>query len=152
MLKPADDKFIDKLLKEESGGEEEEGRLADDKALIDMLAMEKPSKAAERQEGQARTASTICSTRGREGSADARDQGPEETPEWAKPEIRESAPAPAPIAAAKPAKHDDGIIRVVQGAAGSLLRQREAGRATTTHDAQPAPAARNRARASRRPP
>jgi hypothetical protein len=62
-----------------------------------------------------------------------------ETPEWAKPEIRESAPTPAPIAAPKPAKRDDGIIRVVQGAAGSTSGTTKPAVATTTTMRTPTP-------------
>ena len=46
MLKPADDKFIDKLLKEESGPKKRRASSTEDKALVDMLASEKPGKAA----------------------------------------------------------------------------------------------------------
>ena len=118
VLKPADDKFIDKLLKEESGGKKRKASSGDDKALIDMLASEKPSKAAPGKKGRKDGVDDLLS--------DAEKAAPmpetkvkHETPEWAKPEIRESAPAPAPIAAPRPVKHDDGVIRVVQGAAGS---------------------------------
>jgi hypothetical protein len=43
-LKPADDKFIDKLLKEESGTKKKRASATEDNALVDMLASEKPSK------------------------------------------------------------------------------------------------------------
>src|SRR5499427_4740067 len=45
-LKPADDKFIDKLLKEESGPKKKKASAAEDKALVDMLSTEKPEKTA----------------------------------------------------------------------------------------------------------
>ena len=117
-LKPADDKFIDGLLKEQSGSKKKRASAAEDKALVDMLATEKPSKAAGGKKGRKDGVDDLLS------DADKAAPMPEtkvkhETPEWAKPEIRESAPAPAPIAVQKPVKRDDGIIRVVQGAAGS---------------------------------
>src|SRR5262245_20837826 len=115
-LKPADDKFIDKLLKEESSSKKKRASTADDKALIDMLATDKPAKAAGAKKG------------GRKDGVDdllddAEKSGPmpekkikHETPEWAKPEIRESQSAPTVVATPKPVKRDDGVIRVVQGA------------------------------------
>ena len=116
-MKPADDKFIDKLLKEEGGSKKKRASASEDKALVDMLASEKPTKSPGKK-GKKDGVDDLLS------DADKAAPMPEtkakkETPEWAKPEIRESAPAPAPIAVQKPVKHDDGIIRVVQGAAGS---------------------------------
>ena len=51
-LKPADDKFIDKLLKEEGGTKKKRASTTEDKALIDMLASEKPGKAAPGKKGK----------------------------------------------------------------------------------------------------
>jgi len=140
-LKPADDKFIDKLLKEESGGKKKRASSGDDKALIDMLATEKPAKGATGKKGKKDGVDDLLS--------DAEKAAPmpetkvkHETPEWAKPEIRESAPAPAPIAAPKPVKHDDGVIRVVQGAAGSTPSSSSGVRtASVTTSRTPAPPA-----------
>ena len=58
-LKPADDKFIDKLLKEEWRPKKKRASATEDKALVDMLASEKPSKAAAARRAR-RTASTTC--------------------------------------------------------------------------------------------
>src|SRR5215471_361606 len=111
-LKPADDKFIDKLLKEESGPKKKRASAAEDKALVDMLSADKPAKAAGKK-GKKDGVDDLLT--------DAEKAGPmpetkikHETPEWAKPEIRESAPAPAYTPVKQP-KHDDGILRVVQG-------------------------------------
>jgi hypothetical protein len=117
-LKPADDKFIDKLLKEESGPKKKRASAAEDKALVDMLATEKPSKAAGGKKGKKDGVDDLLS------EAEKAAPVPEtkvkhETPEWAKPEIRERAPAPVIAAPAPKEKPNDGIIRVVQGAAGS---------------------------------
>jgi hypothetical protein len=140
-MKPADDKFIDKLLKEESGGKKKKASAAEDKALVDMLATEKPSKPAGKK-GRKDGVDDLLS------DADKAAPMPEtkvrhETPEWAKPEIRESAPAPTAVATQKPVKRDDGIIRVVQGAAGSTPTNgsaRPAVATTTTTRTPSAPA------------
>ena len=137
-LKPADDKFIDKLLKEESGAKKKRASATEDKALVDMLASEKPSKPVGKK-GKKDGVDDLLS------DADKAAPMPEtkikhETPEWAKPEIRESAPAPAPIAVQKQVKRDDGIIRVVQGAAGSTPSgSARPAVATTTTTRTPAP-------------
>jgi hypothetical protein len=138
VLKPADDKFIDKLLKEESGPKKKRTSSTEDKALVDMLASEKPSKPVGKK-GKKDGVDDLLS------DADKAAPMPEtkvkhETPEWAKPEIRESAPAPTPIAVQKPVKRDDGIIRVVQGAAGSTPSgSARPAVATTTTTRTPAP-------------
>jgi hypothetical protein len=141
-LKPADDKFIDKLLKEDAGPKKKKASAAEDKALVDMLATEKPSKPAAGKKGKKDGVDDLLS------DADKAAPMPEtkikhETPEWAKPEIRESAPAPTPVVAQKPAKRDDGIIRVVQGAAGSTSTTGSArpAVATTSNTRTPAPPA-----------
>jgi hypothetical protein len=141
-LKPADDKFIDKLLKEDSGPKKKRASSAEDKALVDMLATEKPSKATGKK-GKKDGVDDLLN--------DAENAAPmperkikHETPEWAKPEIRESAPAPAMVAMPKPIKHDDGVIRVVQGAAGTSPPAGSARSAvattTTTRSTSSAPA------------
>jgi hypothetical protein len=142
-LKPADDKFIDKLLKEDAGPKKKKASAAEDKALVDMLATEKPSKPAAGKKGRKDGVDDLLS------DADKAAPMPEtkikhETPEWAKPEIRESAPAPTAFTAPKPVKHDDGIIRVVQGAAGSTPTMGSArpAVATTANTRTPAPPAR----------
>ena len=87
-----------------------------------------------------RTASTTCCSDADKAAPMPETKVKHETPEWAKPEIRESAPAPAPIAVQKPVKRDDGIIRVVQGAAGSTPSgSARPAVATTTTTRTPAP-------------
>src|SRR4029079_4944492 len=138
-LKPADKKFSDGLLKKQSGSKKKRASAAEDKALVDMLATEKPSKAAGGKKGRKDGVDDLLS------DADKAAPMPEtkvkhEPAEWAKPEIRESAPAPAPIAVQKPVKRDDGIIRVVQGAAGSTPSgSARPAVATTTTTRTPAP-------------
>ena len=139
VLKPADDKFIDKLLKEEPAGKRKKAASSDDKALIDMLASEKPGKAATTGKKGRKDGVDDLLTEAEKAAPMPETKVRKETPEWAKPEIRESAPAPAPIAAPKPAKRDDGIIRVVQGAAGSTSGTAKPAVATTTTMRNPPP-------------
>jgi hypothetical protein len=116
--KPADDKFIDKLLKEEGSGKRKKASASDDKALLDLLATEKPGKPAAKAKGKGAKGDGVDSI-----LQDA-DKEPvmatpkikHETPEWQKPEIQAtSTPAPAVV---KPVpRRDDGVIHVVQGAA-----------------------------------
>src|SRR5215831_19010293 len=137
VLKPADDKFIDKLLKEEYGPKKKKASAAEDKALVDMLSADKPAKAAGKK-GKKDGVDDLLT--------DAEKSGPmpetkikHETPEWAKPEIRESAPAPAYTPPPKQQKRDNGIIRVVQrsGPTTSSGSARPAVATTTTRSSSP---------------
>ena len=139
VLKPADDKFIDKLLKEEGGPKKKRASSAEDKALVDMLANEKPGKAATAKKGKKDGVDSLL-TDAEKAAPMPETKVKHETPEWAKPEIRESAPVarmPAPPPKEKP---NDGIIRVVQGAAGSSSSgSARPAVATTTTTRSPAP-------------
>jgi hypothetical protein len=119
VLKPADDKFIDKLLKEEGAGKKKKTVASDDKALIDILSTEKPGKAgagAPKAKRKDDVDSLLSDADKQPFMGETKVK--HETPEWAKPEIR-STPTPAPMVPIKQAKKDDGVIRVVQGAAGT---------------------------------
>jgi hypothetical protein len=119
-LKPADDKFIDKLLKEEGSGKKKKASTASNDDLIDILSGDKGAKGGATKAKRKDDVDSLLS--------DA-DKAPfmgetktkKETPEWAKPEIRDTPtqayvpPPPAP----KKKVSDDGVIRVVQGAAGT---------------------------------
>jgi hypothetical protein len=118
VLKPADDKFIDKLLKEESGPKKKKGS-GDDKALIDMLASEKPGKAATTGKKGKKDGVDDLLTEAEKAAPMPETKVKKETPEWAKPEIRERAPTPVAPPPTQKEKPNDGIIRIVQGAAGS---------------------------------
>jgi hypothetical protein len=136
-LKPADDKFIDKLLKEEGGPKKKRASSTEDKALVDMLAGEKLPKG---KKGKKDGVDDLLT------DADKAAPMPEtkvkhETPEWAKPEIRESAPAPKVVAAPKQDKPNDGIIRVVQGAVGTSSSSGSARPAVATSTRTPPPPA-----------
>jgi hypothetical protein len=115
-VKHGDDKFIDKLLTNDSGSKKHKASAADDKALDDLLAVEKPKPAAKGQgKGKKDDVDSLLL------SADKAPPMPEthvkhETPEWAKPEIA-STPVQAPMPVRPQPKRDDGIIHVVQGAA-----------------------------------
>jgi hypothetical protein len=116
--KPADDKFIDKLLKEEGSGKRKKASASDDKALLDLLATEKPGKPAAKAKGKGGKGDGVDSI-----LQDA-DKEPvmatpkikHETPEWQKPEIQATS-TPAPVVVRPAPKRDDGVIHVVQGAA-----------------------------------
>jgi hypothetical protein len=115
-VKHGDDKFIDKLLKDEPSSKKRKTSATDDKALNDLLATEKPAKPAAK--GKGKRADDVDSLL---DSADKAPPMPEtkvkhETPEWAKPEIQ-STPEPAAVVARPQPKRNDGIIHVVQGAA-----------------------------------
>jgi hypothetical protein len=115
-VKHGDDKFIDKLLKDEPASKKKRASAGDDKALDDLLAVDKPAKPAAK--GKGKRSDDVDSLL---DSAEKAPPMPEtkvkhETPEWAKPEI-ESTPVAAPIAVRPQPKRNDGIIHVVQGAA-----------------------------------
>jgi hypothetical protein len=144
-VKHGDDKFIDKLLTNDSGGKKHKASAADDKALDDLLAVEKP-KPAVKGKGKKDDVDSLLL------SADKAPPMPEthvkhETPEWAKPEI-----ASTPVQAAMPVrpqpKRDDGIIHVVQGAAPVGRPVAPATHRTAT---PPPPPARSNAVATRAP-
>jgi hypothetical protein len=145
-VKHGDDKFIDKLLKDDSGSKKHKTSAADDKALDDLLAVEKPKPAPK---GQGRTKKDDVDSLLL--SADKAPPMPEthvkhETPEWAKPEIA-STPVQAPMPVRPQPKRDDGIIHVVQGAA-PVGRPVPASQRTV---AAPPPPARSNAVATRAP-
>ncbi len=113
-VKHGDDKFIDKLLTNDSGSKKHKTSASDDKALDDLLAVEKPKPAAKGKGKKDDVDSLLL-------SADKAPPMPEthvkhETPEWAKPEIA-STPVQAPVPVRPQPKRNDGIIHVVQGAA-----------------------------------
>ena len=143
-VKHGDDKFIDKLLKDDSGGKKHKASAADDKALDDLLAVEKPKPAAAKGKGKKDDVDSLLL------SADKAPPMPEthvkhETPEWAKPEIA-STPVQAPMPVRPQPKRDDGIIHVVQGAAPTGRTTPVAQRTVT-----PPPPARSNAVATRAP-
>jgi hypothetical protein len=118
--KPADDKFIDKLLHEEDAPSKKRASSANDKELESLLAgaKDKPRKKGDSVDDVLKMADkgpAMPAPRAQSGGL----------PDWAKtPEIAPTpaaAPPPPPVAAAKPAtkSKDSGVIQVVQGAAGN---------------------------------
>jgi hypothetical protein len=105
-----------------------------------MLASEKPSKAAPGKKGKKDGVDDLL-TEAEKAAPMPETKVKHDTPEWAKPEIRERAyTPPPPVATAQPKeKPNDGIIRVVQGAAGSSSGSAKPAVATTTR-MPPAPA------------
>jgi hypothetical protein len=110
-VKPADDKFIDKLLKGEPGKKKV---VHNDDRLDDLLAKDKiaatPKPRGKRADSvddllkQAEKQPDVVVTKAK-------------TPEWAKIEAPTAPPPPIVVPRAQP-KKDDGVIHVVQGAAG----------------------------------
>ena len=115
--KPADDKFIDKLLREEDSPSKKRASSANDKELESLLAgaKEKPHKKGDSVDDLLKMADKGPAM----PAPRAQSSG---LPEWAKqPEIAPASPPPAPppVAVKPAAKKDTGVIQVVQGAAGN---------------------------------
>ena len=138
--KPADDKFIDKLLREEDAPSKKRAASSSDKELENLLAgaKEKPHKKGDSVDDLLKSADKGPAM----PAPRAQNTG---LPEWAKqPEIAPTpAPAPSPVAMRPAAKKpDSGVIQVVQGAASNAP-------AVVTPASRPAPVA---ARAGRKAP
>ena len=118
--KPADDKFIDKLLKEEHPSGKKKGGSASDSELNALLAGVKDNKPAGRKSKGDAVDEMIKSAD--KGPAMPAPRAPSAMPDWMKqPEISSTPaappPPPAPVAVTKPSPKNDGVIHVVQGAA-----------------------------------
>src|SRR5581483_8695415 len=116
--KPADDKFIDKLLKGESGGKKKTAKNVNDDELNELLAKEakdKPAPTAAKGKKGGDVVDNLLRSAEKEPDMPAPKA---KTPDWARPELAAPAPPPRPTFKPQP-KKDDGIIHVVQGAAGS---------------------------------
>jgi hypothetical protein len=116
--KPADDKFIDKLLKEDGASKKKKVATGttDHKELLDILSTDK--KGAPKTKKAASEVDKMLLEADKPPAPIAKIK--HETPEWQKPEIQ-STPAKPVVAQPlpKPKREDDGVIHVVQGAAGS---------------------------------
>jgi hypothetical protein len=126
-----DDKFVDGLLKD-NGGSKKRGSSVDDKALNDLLAVEKPGAKPKRKDD----VDSLLQ------SADKAPPMPEthakkELQEWEKPEIQETR-QPTPVVLRQQPKHNDGVIRVTQGAANSSGRTVPAAAPAASRGRQPA--------------
>jgi hypothetical protein len=119
-VKPADDKFIDKLLRQEDAPSKKRAS-ANDKELESLLA---GAKEKERPTGRKRADSVdaLLKTADKGPAMPAPRAQSGGLPEWAKqPDIAPSAPPPPPPVAVKvaPKNTNTGVIQVVQGAAGA---------------------------------
>ncbi len=111
-VKPADDKFIDKLLKGEPGKKKV---VRNDDRLDDLLAKDKIAAAPKPRGKRADSVDDLLR------SAEKQPDMPvakAKTPDWAKIEAP-AAPPPPPVAVRTQPKRDDGVIHIVQGAAGT---------------------------------
>jgi hypothetical protein len=113
--KPADDKFIDKLLREEDAPSKKRAS-ANDKELESLLAGAKDKPAAGRKHADSVDSLLKNADKGPAMPAPRAQSG---LPEWAKqPEIASSAPPPPqPVALRTTSPRNDGVIHVTQGAA-----------------------------------
>jgi len=149
-VRHGDDKFIDGLLKDDGGKKKHKTSTADEKAIDDLLAVEKPKAAPAAKGNKGKKGDDVDSLL---SSADKAPPMPEthvkhETPEWAKPEISSSR-VEAPVPVRPQPKRDDGIIHVTQGAASANNAPTTSRRAPAAAP-PPAPVA-TRSASSRRP-
>jgi hypothetical protein len=115
-LKPADDKFIDKLLRQEDAPSQKRAS-ATDKELENLLKGAKENKPAGRKHGDSVDDLLRTADKGPAMPAPRAQSGG--LPEWAKqPDISPTPVAPPPPVAVKPPSKNDGVIHVIQGAAG----------------------------------
>jgi hypothetical protein len=111
-VKHGDDKFIDKLLKDDGGNKKHKVSASEDKALDDLLAVDKPESKG-KGKGKKDDVDALLSAK---PQPMPETHVKHETPEWAKPEIS-STPVEVAMPIRQQPKKDDGIIHVVQGAA-----------------------------------
>lgn len=130
-VKPADDKFIDKLLKGEPGKKKV---VRNDDKLDDLLAKDKIAAAPKPRGKRADSVDDLLKSA--EKQPDVVVNKPK-TPDWAKIDAP-ATPPPAPVAVRPQPKKDDGVIHVVQGAAGASNNPRpQMAAATTSRRAAP---------------
>jgi hypothetical protein len=112
--KPADDKFIDKLLKDEQTSHKKKTS-ADDKELEHLLAGAKDKPTGRRN--RADQVDDLIKSADK-GPAMPAPRAQATLPEWTKqPDITSAPAVPPPVAARPQPKANDGVIHVVQGAA-----------------------------------
>jgi hypothetical protein len=128
-VKPADDKFIDKLLKGEPGKKKV---VRNDDRLDDLLAKDKIAAAPKPRGKRADSVDDLLKQAEKQPEMVVTKA---KTPEWAKIEAPAAAPPP-PIAVRSQPKKDDGVIHVVQGAAGGSNNPRPQMAAAPTRRAQ----------------
>ncbi len=107
-VKPADDKFIDKLLKGEPGKKKV---VHNDDRLDDLLAKDKIASAPKPRGKRADSVDDLLKSAEKQPDMPAPKA---KTPDWAKIDAP-ATPAPTPVVA-RQQKKDDGVIHIVQGA------------------------------------
>jgi hypothetical protein len=117
--KPADDKFIDKLLKDEGSSGKKKKATADNKDLLELIGSDKSATTPTKTKGRKDNVDSLLLEADKAPAVDTTPKKKKELAEWEKPEIQATAPAPAPVISRPAPKRDDGIIHVVQGAAGT---------------------------------
>jgi hypothetical protein len=146
--KPADDKFIDKLLKDEGSSRKKSAARPDDKELNDLLAVSKDKPGAHPRGKKADSVDSLLESADK-GPAMPAPRSKPVLPEWAtKPDV---APSPAPpVAVIRPMpKKNDGVIHVVQGAAAPTAPMTRTAAPPRVVAAAPPPSSRRQAAASR---
>ena len=112
--KPADDKFIDKLLNSE-GQSKKKAAKTNDSELVQLLAKE-TDKPVVKAKGRGKNDVLDSVLANAEKEADKTVAKPTQ-PDWTKPEQPAAPPPPPAPVAVKPApKKDSGVIQVIQGA------------------------------------
>lgn len=114
--KPADDKFIDKLLNSDGPVKKKSGSKANDSALDELLAKEtdKPPVKAKSRSGKADVVDSVLASAEKEGEKTVVQP---KQPDWTKPDApAPPPPAPTPVAIKPAPKKNTGVIQVIQGA------------------------------------
>jgi len=113
--KPADDKFIDKLLNSDGPVKKKSAAKTSDSALVELLEKEtdKPAPKAKGR-GKADVVDSLLATADKE---EEKTVVQPKQPDWTKPDLPSAPVAPPPPVAAKPApRKNTGVIQVIQGA------------------------------------
>jgi trimeric autotransporter adhesin len=113
-VKPADDRFIDKLLKGEPG--KKKAVVRNDDELNDLLAKDKIAPPPKPRGKRVDSVDDLLRSAEKQPDMPAPKA---KTPDWAKVEAP-AASAPPPVVPRAQPKRDDGVIRIVQGAAGTM--------------------------------
>jgi hypothetical protein len=132
-VKPADDKFIDKLLKGEPNRKKV---VKNDDELNDLLAKDKIAPAPKPRGKKVDSVDDLLRSAEKQPDMPATKA---KTPDWAKVEAP-TAPAPPPVIMRAPPKKDDGVIHIVQGAAGTTSPRPQVAAATPSRRTQNADA------------
>jgi hypothetical protein len=112
-VKPTDDRFIDKILK---GEQSKKKVVRNDDELNELLAKDKIAPPPKPKGKRVDSVDDLLR------SAEKQPDMPvskAKTPDWAKVEV-ESTPRPVAVAPRPQPKKDDGVIHIVQGAAGTM--------------------------------